>query len=41
MMRKTTNTENWYQRSGVVAVTKSDPVVLKLLELVCGKNLEY
>jgi hypothetical protein len=35
-----TKTENWYQRSGVVAVTKPDCVVLKPLRLVCGRNLE-
>jgi hypothetical protein len=33
------NTENWYQRNGMVAETKVDLVVLKPLELVCGRNL--
>jgi hypothetical protein len=33
-------TEKWYQRSWVVAVTKPDHVVLRPLELVCGRNLE-
>jgi hypothetical protein len=35
---KPTNTENWY-RSRAIAVTNPDPVVLKPLELVCGRNL--
>jgi hypothetical protein len=37
---KATSTENCYQRSGVVAVTKPDQVVLKHLELVCRRNFE-
>jgi hypothetical protein len=32
--------ENWYQRSGVIAVTKSDNVFFKPLEMVYGRNLE-
>jgi hypothetical protein len=39
-MNKNQLTENCYQRSDAVAMTKPDHVVLKLLELVCGKNLE-
>jgi hypothetical protein len=30
-----TNTENWYQRNGVIAVTTPDH-----MELACMKNLE-
>jgi hypothetical protein len=32
--------ENWYQRGEVVGVTKPDHVVLRLLKLACGRNLE-
>lgn len=38
--REVTNTENWYQRSGVVSLTIPDHVVLKPFRLVCRKNLE-
>jgi hypothetical protein len=40
MMAKVTNTENWYQRSGVIVTTEPDHVVLKSFELVCERNLE-
>jgi hypothetical protein len=32
--------KNWYLRSGVIAVNKTDDVVLKPLEVACGRNLE-
>jgi hypothetical protein len=35
-----TNTDSWNQSSEVVAVIKSDYVVLKPVELFCGKNME-
>lgn len=34
------DTETGHQRSGVVATTKRDHVVLRPLELACRKNLE-
>jgi hypothetical protein len=40
MMIKVTNTENRYQRSRVLAVTKLDHMVLKPLELIYRRNLE-
>jgi hypothetical protein len=39
VIRKLTDTET-DTRSGVTAVTKPDHVVLKPLELFCGRNLE-
>jgi hypothetical protein len=39
-IRKVTNTESWFQRSRVATVTKPDHVILKPLELVCGRNWE-
>jgi hypothetical protein len=38
-MMKLNSTENQYQRNGVIAVTKPDNVIPKLLERVYGKNL--
>jgi hypothetical protein len=35
-----TSTENRYQKSRIIAVTKPDHVVLKPLELVYRRNLE-
>jgi hypothetical protein len=39
LMKSLANKENWYQKSGAIAVTKLDCVVLKPLELVCEMNL--
>jgi hypothetical protein len=39
-MKSLTNTENQYQRIGVLAVTLTGDVVWKPLKLVCGNNLE-
>jgi hypothetical protein len=32
--------ENWYERRGVVDVTKPNRVILRCLELFYGRNLE-
>lgn len=37
---KIINTQNWFQRSVVIALTKSDCMILRPLRLVCGENLD-